>query len=85
MRVIALLLAALCAHGLLRPGPHGIGAATRGEGAVLGASGEPVPGMWTLGALRAGDLWESIAMPELRGQALQVAGAVRAHLAGLGP
>lgn len=79
------LLAALCAHGLLRPGPHGIGAATRGEGAVLGASGEPVPGMWTLGALRAGDLWESIAMPELRGQALQVAGAVRAHLAGLGP
>lgn len=79
------LLAALCARGLLRPGPHGLGAATRGEGVVLGASGDPVPGLWTLGALRAGDLWESIAMPELRGQALQVAAAARAHLAGLGP
>src|SRR5690606_21109703 len=33
------LLARLCARGLLRPGPHGMGAATAGEGGPLDASG----------------------------------------------
>ncbi|MBJ6978960.1 MULTISPECIES: FAD/NAD(P)-binding protein [unclassified Luteimonas] len=74
------LLAGLCARGLLRPGPHGMGAATVGEGVPLDAAGAPVPGLWTLGTLRIGDLWETIAMPELRGQARRVADAVRAHL-----
>lgn len=74
------LLGRLCARGLLRPGPHHIGAGTTGEGVPLGADGVPVDGLWTLGALRVGDLWESIAMPELRGQAPRVAAAVRAHL-----
>src|SRR5690606_22534215 len=60
------LLARLCRRGLLRPGPHRIGAATVGEGVPLGADGAPVAGLWTLGSLRVGDLWESIAMPELR-------------------
>lgn len=79
------LLGRLCARGLLRPGPHRIGAATVGEGVPLGADGAPVGGLWTLGALRVGDLWESIAMPELRGQAARVAAAVRAHLDAGGP
>ena len=79
------LLARLCARGLLRPGPHGMGAATAGEGGPLDASGRPVPGLWTLGTLRIGDLWETIAMPELRGQARRVAGAVRVHLAASTP
>ncbi|MEN1956034.1 FAD/NAD(P)-binding protein [Luteimonas changyuni] len=79
------LLARLCVRGLLRPGPHRIGAATAPDGAPLGANGAPVPGLWTLGALRVGDLWESIAMPELRGQARDVAAAVRAHLDAAGP
>lgn len=74
------LPARLCARGLLRPGPHRMGAATVGEGVPLDAGGVPVPGLWTLGTLRIGDLWETIAMPELRGQARRVAGAVRAHL-----
>lgn len=74
------LPARLRARGLLRPGPHGMGAATIGEGVPLDAGGAPVPGLWTLGTLRIGDLWETIAMPELRGQALRVADAVRAHL-----
>src|SRR5690606_11399744 len=58
------LLARLGVRGLLRPGPHRIGAATAGEGVPLDADGRPVDGLWTLGALRVGDLWESIAMPE---------------------
>lgn len=78
------LLARLGERGLLRPGPHRIGAATAGEGVPLDADGRPVDGLWTLGALRVGDLWESIAMPELRGQAQRVAAAVRAHLGAAG-
>ncbi|MGY0560431.1 FAD/NAD(P)-binding protein [Luteimonas sp. A277] len=76
------LLANLQARGLMRPGPHRMGAATNGDGAVLGANGEPVPGLWTLGVLRIGDLWETIAMPDLRGQAQAVAKAVQKHLHG---
>lgn len=74
------LPAILQARGLVQPGPHGMGVATCGAGAVLGASGEAVPGLWTLGVLRIGDLWETIAMPDLRGQAQAVASAVEAHL-----
>ena len=76
------LLANLQARGLMQPGPHHMGAATRGDGAVLGTNGEAVPGLWTLGVLRIGDLWETIAMPDLRGQAQAVAKAVQNHLRG---
>ncbi|QCO66863.1 pyridine nucleotide-disulfide oxidoreductase [Luteimonas yindakuii] len=79
------LLQGLLADGLARPGPHGIGIDTADDGALRDRDGRPVPGLWTLGALRAGSLWESIAMPELRGQALQVADAVRARLATSSP
>ena len=74
------LLPALLARGLVRPGPHAIGIDTDASGQVLGADGLPVPGLWTLGALRTGTLWESVAMPELRGQA---AGLAEAALAGI--
>ncbi|WP_233198585.1 MULTISPECIES: FAD/NAD(P)-binding protein [Luteimonas] len=75
------LLPALQARGLVRPGPHDIGIDTTAEGQLVGADGAPVPGLWTLGALRIGSLWESIAMPELRGQAERVAAEVRGALA----
>lgn len=74
-------LPALLARGQARPGPHGIGIDTAADGGVLDRAGARVPGLWTLGALRVGALWESIAIPELRGQAAGVAAAVRAHLA----
>lgn len=38
-----------------------------------GRSGAPI---WTLGALRRGELWESTAVPEIRGQALALATSV---------
>lgn len=75
------LLPALQARGLIAAGPLGMGIATRGEGQVLDAHGAPVAGLWTLGALRIGTLWETIAMPELRGQAERVAAGVRQELA----
>lgn len=76
------LLPALLARGLIAAGPLGMGIATRGEGQVLDAHGAPVAGLWTLGALRIGTLWETIAMPELRGQAERVAAGIRQELAG---
>lgn len=76
------LLPALHARGLVAPGPLDLGLATRGDGEVLDSNGEVVPGLWTLGATRIGDLWETIAMPELRGQAERVAVGVRQTLAG---
>lgn len=75
------VLRSLLAQGLARPGPHDIGIDTRHDGAVRDREGCPVPGMWALGVLRVGSLWESVAMPELRGQAHQVATAVRRQLA----
>jgi uncharacterized NAD(P)/FAD-binding protein YdhS len=67
------LLRALFAAGTVRPGPLAIGLATRGPGHLLDGRGNAVPGLWTLGCTRRGDLWETTAIPEIRDQAQQVA------------
>ncbi len=66
------LLAALAAGGLAKAGPADLGIATREDGAVLDANGA-AGGLFALGALRRGDLWESTAMPEIRAQAQALA------------
>jgi uncharacterized NAD(P)/FAD-binding protein YdhS len=71
------LLPAMQARGLVVPGPMGLGIATGADGAVLDASGAPLPGVMTMGASRIGDLWESIAIPELRVQARRIAERLR--------
>lgn len=50
----------------------GMGVRTH-EGRVLDGHGYADAPLWTLGALRRGELWESTAVPEIRTQALQVA------------
>ena len=60
------LVSSLLSSGLARPGCLGIGFATDGDGAVVGASGGR---LFTLGSMRRGELWESTAIPELREQA----------------
>ncbi|MGH8895204.1 MAG: FAD/NAD(P)-binding protein, partial [Actinomycetes bacterium] len=53
-----------------RTGPLGLGLATD-DGRLLGVEADlPV---WTLGALRRGELWETTAIPEIRVQAADVA------------
>lgn len=74
------LLGALRARGRVLPGPHGIGIASEEPGRVFDARGRPDPGLFVLGAMRIGSLWESIAIPELRGQAQALAGHLRALL-----
>ncbi|ADB31206.1 HI0933 family protein [Kribbella flavida DSM 17836] len=73
------LLASLLADGLARSGSAGLGLETADDGRLLGATGRRAP-MWTLGALRRGGLWESTALPEIRGQAAEVAKAVLGDL-----
>lgn len=69
---------------LLRPRPGGalavvatagMGVCTR-DGRLVGAHGATDAPLWTLGALRRGELWESTAVPEIRSQALAVATSV---------
>ncbi|MGY4802875.1 FAD/NAD(P)-binding protein [Teichococcus aerofrigidensis] len=68
---------ALLSQGLARLDPLGAGLAVRRDGAVLGVSGQPVPGLFAMGPLTRGALWEVTAVPEIRAQALALAG----HLA----
>jgi len=59
--------------GLARPHPLGLGIDTGPGGAVLGADGRPSETLYTIGWLRRGELWESLAIPELRDQAAALA------------
>jgi uncharacterized NAD(P)/FAD-binding protein YdhS len=45
-------------------------------GRLIDSDGRTETPLWTLGALRRGELFESTAIPEIRGQALAVAGAL---------
>ncbi len=70
------LLAALRERGMIIPGPQGLGVASSGVGHVIDRRGRSDPAFYVLGALRIGDLWESIAIPELRDQARDIAGDI---------
>lgn len=70
------LIANLRDQGLIRPHCIGLGLNTASHGAVLDAEGNASTLLYTLGTPRKGDLWESIAVPELRGQAQALAETV---------
>ncbi len=70
------LLRALVARGTVAPDPLALGIDATADGAVLGADGRVVDGLFVVGPPRKGTLWESTAIPEIRGQAAQVATAV---------
>jgi uncharacterized NAD(P)/FAD-binding protein YdhS len=70
------LRTSLLARGIATPGPHAIGFATDSDGVLLPRSGVQGSGVFTLGSARIGELWESIAIPELRGQARRIARSI---------
>ncbi|WP_406865529.1 FAD/NAD(P)-binding protein [Streptomyces sp. HUAS MG47] len=74
------LWAGLLADGLATAGPLGIGVATDG-GRLTDVAGSSARPLFTLGAPRRGELWETTAIPEIRAQAREVAEAVLAPVA----
>ncbi|WP_245173181.1 FAD/NAD(P)-binding protein [Streptomyces aureus] len=66
--------------GAAVPGPLGLGVATR-DGRLLDAQGRTGLALFTLGAPRRGELWETTAVPEIRVQAAELAEGLLAPLA----
>jgi uncharacterized NAD(P)/FAD-binding protein YdhS len=66
------LVVNLLSSGVIRPGPHGLGIDTDGSGRVLSRDDAP-PTVWTIGPPRQGQLWETVAIPEIRAQAVALA------------
>ncbi|WP_432994059.1 FAD/NAD(P)-binding protein [Dactylosporangium sp. CA-233914] len=71
------LIQQLFAEGYVTTGALGMGWATTDDGQLRDAYGEPVPGLWTLGSTRRGQLLETTAVPEIRAQALALAERLR--------
>jgi uncharacterized NAD(P)/FAD-binding protein YdhS len=67
------LLSKLLEQGHIQPGPLNMGLAVTPEGALINAEGKSSTQLWTMGSLKKGSLWETIAVPELREQAAQLA------------
>ncbi len=67
------LVQSMLDRGLARSGVHGIGLDTAADGALISRDGDRQPNLFTLGSARVGQLWESIAIPELRVQAAELA------------
>jgi uncharacterized NAD(P)/FAD-binding protein YdhS len=63
------LLAQLLRDGLAVADPLQLGVAARPDGRLLDAHGEARPGLYAIGSLLRGDLWECTAMPEIRAAA----------------
>jgi uncharacterized NAD(P)/FAD-binding protein YdhS len=59
--------------GWLVADPLRLGVETAEDGRLMGADGQPVDGLYTLGPLRRPALWESTAIPEIRQQAAELA------------
>jgi uncharacterized NAD(P)/FAD-binding protein YdhS len=62
----------LLAQGTAVAGPLGLGVRTH-AGRLVDATHAHTAPVWTIGALRRGELWESTAIPEIRAQAAAVA------------
>lgn len=60
-------------QGLLCPDPLGLGIETALDGALLDTTGAPSKWLYTLGPPRIGNLWETVAVPEIREQAMTLA------------
>jgi hydroxyacylglutathione hydrolase len=72
-RVPSTLLQNLFERGLVTSGPLGTGFHCSQDGAVIDASGQASDVIFNLGPGRLGDLIESIAIPEIRQQAVELA------------
>ncbi len=70
------LIRSLTDSGLAQPDPHRIGLAVEQDGQILGEGGRPSPGLFAIGPLCQGMLWEITAVPEIVRQADRAAQAI---------
>lgn len=73
------LVQRLLTRDLLAPDPLRLGAYTIEGGQICNQAGEVIPNLYTLGSTQKGRLYESIAVPELRGQAADLAARLLAE------
>ena len=74
------LIADLLRQGLLRADTLALGVEVDADFGLIGDGGGPSPGLFAVGPLTRGAVWEAVAVPDLRGQAQAVAGTVLAYL-----
>jgi uncharacterized NAD(P)/FAD-binding protein YdhS len=74
------LIASLQRRNLIRPDVCSLGLDVDADSRPLGRSGEPRPGLYAVGPLTRGAFWEMTSVPDLRGQAADVARDVAAAL-----
>jgi uncharacterized NAD(P)/FAD-binding protein YdhS len=72
------LVDGLFQSGAARPGPLGLGLDAGPDGLLIGADGVRSTVLSTLGPPRKGSLWETLAVPEIRAQARDLALAILA-------
>jgi uncharacterized NAD(P)/FAD-binding protein YdhS len=72
-RVQSPLMVGLLANGWITPDPLQLGPQTDSQGRLLSANGQVSHNLYAIGPLRIASLWESIAIPEIRNQALELA------------
>jgi uncharacterized NAD(P)/FAD-binding protein YdhS len=77
------LIESLVSLGAARADAHGLGLAVQPNGQTLGRGGAPTPGLFALGPLCQGTLWEITAVPEIVRQCDAAAHSIAA-LAGAG-
>lgn len=68
MRSPELLLRDLLAQGTIRPDALRIGLDVDAQSRVVGADGTPDDGLYAIGPMTRGDLWEVVAVPDIRQQ-----------------
>lgn len=74
------LVVNLRSQGLLCPDELALGIKTAPNGALLNELEETSNCLYTLGPTRKGDLWESVAVPEIRTQAMNLAQEILSQL-----
>jgi uncharacterized NAD(P)/FAD-binding protein YdhS len=78
------LVEGLLQDGFARRGPVGLGLDTANDGWLLPADGHAGLPVWAIGAQRKGNLWETMAFPEIRQSAGELAeallGTIRTHV-----
>ncbi|MBB5738937.1 FAD/NAD(P)-binding protein [Brevundimonas aurantiaca] len=70
----------LLAQGYGRPDPIGLGLEVDQGGQLIGGEGAPTPDLYAIGPLTRGAFWEMTAVPDLRGQARDLAAVVADRL-----